>query len=146
MKTDVENIWITDDPNSYKNRAKRFFSGEELDSMNLIHYYKVDYASMTPEEKKYRIKYLWYKVKTVKNVIRFLMHITSIKDEAIQEEEEEELNDKEIMIEEEENETDVLCFGISNDTFVTLWLCLMSIIHWLNVLTTPIAMIWPETF
>ena len=74
------------------------------------------------------------------------MHITSIKDEAIQQEEEEVLNDKEIMIEEEENETDVLCFGISNDTFVTLWLCVMSIIHWLNVLTTPIAMIWPETF
>ena len=59
--------------------------------MNLIHYYKVDFASMTPEEKKYRIKYLWYKVRTVYNVIRFLMYIEKVKDEAIQEEEDEDL-------------------------------------------------------
>ena len=30
--------------------------------------------------------------------------------------------------------------------FVTLWMCLMTIIHWLNMLSTPIAMIWPNTF
>ena len=48
VKTDVENIWITDDPNSFKNKVKRYFSGEEDDAMNLIHYYKVDFASMTP--------------------------------------------------------------------------------------------------
>lgn len=76
VKTDVENIWITDDPNSFKNRVKRYFSGEDDDAMNLIHYYKVDFASMTPSEKKYRIKYLWYKVKTVYNTVRFLLYIT----------------------------------------------------------------------
>ena len=148
VKTDVENIWITDDPNSFKNRVKRYFSGEDDDAMNLIHYYKVDFASMTPSEKKYRIKYLWYKVKTVYNTVRFLLYITKVKDAAIQEEEEEELNDKAVMLEDtkDEGKADHLCCGMSLNDFVLLWMCFMSLIHWMNMLSTPIAMLWPDTF
>ena len=107
---------------------------------------------MTPEEKKYRIKYLWYKVKTLYNTVRFLMYVTSIKDAAIQEEEDEENNDKAVMVEEvsaeikDENQADVLCFGMTSEDFMTLWLCFMSIIHWLNMLSTPVALLWPDTF
>ena len=78
IKTNVENIWITENPNSFKNKVKRYFSMEEQEGMNLIHYYKVDYASMSPEEKKYRIKYLWFKVKTVYNAVRFMMYIHKV--------------------------------------------------------------------
>ena len=50
IKTKVENIWVTDDPNSFKNKVKRYIRGDESDSMNLMHYYKVpDFASMTPD-------------------------------------------------------------------------------------------------
>ena len=100
VKTDVENIWITENPNSFKNKVKRYFSMEEEDGMNLIHYYKVDYASMSPEEKKYRIKYLWYKVKTVYNAVRFMMFLNTRNEvKLIEKEERSELHDKGVMIE-----------------------------------------------
>ena len=30
--------------------------------------------------------------------------------------------------------------------FNTLWLCYMSVIHWLNMLSTPIALLWTNIF
>ena len=30
--------------------------------------------------------------------------------------------------------------------FNTIWLCYMSVIHWLNILSTPIAIIWANKF
>ena len=75
-------------------------------------------------------------------------YINLIKDAAIQEQEEEELNEKALIFEEEKDEdnADVLCVGMTLNDFVTLWMCFMSIIHWLNMLSTPIAMLWPDTF
>ena len=75
----VPNIWITEDQNSFKERCKRYFSGESDEVMNLAYYYKVDYHSMSQEEKKYRIKYLWFKVRCVYNAIRFLRFCFDIK-------------------------------------------------------------------
>ena len=30
--------------------------------------------------------------------------------------------------------------------FNTIWLCYMTVIHWLNILSTPIALIWTNIF
>ena len=91
---------------------------------------------------------MWYKVKTVYNTVGFLNYITKVKDAAKLEEEEEELNDKAVLLEDtkDESKADNLCCGMSFNNFVTLWMCFMSIIHWLNMLSTPIAMLWPDTF
>lgn len=46
----------------------------------------------------------------------------------------------------DEGKADHLCCGMSLNDFVLLWMCFMSLIHWMNMLSTPIAMLWPDTF
>ena len=40
----------------------------------------VDFANMTPDEKSYRVKYLWFRVRTVYNMIKFIVILRLNKD------------------------------------------------------------------
>ena len=80
IKRAVPNIWIDEEEHySIKARWNRYWSGEAGEVLNLAYYYEVDYKSMSYEEKKYRIKYLWFKVRTVYNAIRFIRYCFHIK-------------------------------------------------------------------
>ena len=63
----VKNIWRDED---------EYFKNKTLGCLPCIHSSRiinsVDFASMSAEEKKYRVKYLWFKVRTVHNMIKFI--------------------------------------------------------------------------
>ena len=83
IKRAVPNIWIDPEEHySMKARWKRYWSGEADEVLNLAYYYDVDWKKMSFEEKKYRIKYLWFKVRTVFNAIRFIGYCFHIKNVA----------------------------------------------------------------
>ena len=47
VKRTVPNLWKPEDQNSFKERWKRYLSGESALVQNLAYYYEVDYASMS---------------------------------------------------------------------------------------------------
>lgn len=52
-----------------------------------------------------------------------------------------------MQVEEDEyDEKPVVCYCIPLEKVVFAWLCIMSFFHWINLLFTPIVMLWPELF
>ena len=99
---------------------------------------------MSAEEKKYRIRYLWFRVRTVYNMIRFVTILRENKHES----EMLKANDNPLSMEvEEDNEDDEELFcRVKKDTIWFVWFNLMCFVHWLNLLLIPITWHWPELF
>ena len=75
---------------------------------------------MSDEEKKYRIRYLWFRVRTVYNMIRFVVILRQNRDEeqAARGHDEE----REMLVEEDEYEGETfVCYCIKLDTVMFAW-------------------------
>ena len=105
----------------------------------------VGFKYMTPDEKQYRIKYLWHRARICYNVIRF---VNTLRDNVAWHEEIENLQDASYMEHEETEKEDIgkICFCFTFEELTTLWLCLISFVHWVNLVLTPIIMLWPMLF
>ena len=104
------------------------------------------FRNMTPAERKYRIKYLWSRARIVYNMIRFLIMIDTNRKEN---EEKLDLDHAHFILREEDGlivqeRVKKICFCLSFQYTLVIWLTFMSFVHWFNLLVTPIVMLWPE--
>ena len=97
---------------------------------------------MTPEERKQRIRYLWFRVRCVYNMIRFfnMLRINKEQGDELRED-----HSPHAMMQDdgEEEESEHWC---NKENTIVMWQIVMSFLHWLNLLITPIVMLWPELF
>ena len=53
----------------------------------------------------------------------------------------------EMLMEDDEHEKEsIICFCIPWKDFILVWKCFMSNVHWFNLISTPLVMLWPELF
>ena len=53
----------------------------------------------------------------------------------------------EMLMEDDENEEESkFCFCIPWNDFILVWKCFMSWVHWFNLISTPLVMLWPDLF
>ena len=100
---------------------------------------------MTDEQRQYRLKYLWFRVRCVYNMIRF---VAILKENLanVEAERYNGLNIEMLMEDEEVEQESFFCFCILWKDFILVWKCYMSWVHWFNLISTPLLLLWPELF
>lgn len=100
---------------------------------------------MSKSEKEYRLEYLWFRVRTIYNMIKFISFLKQM--QKTSDENNIKSNGSDMIVDEGDGEEDPsICCNIKFSHIRLLWIILMSFVHWLNLLTTPVVMLWPEIF
>lgn len=138
----VDNIW--NETGSVKCRCCSFWPCTEKKQM-IVESVCTDFQRMTQEERRYRIKYLWFRVRCVYNMMRFVIVLkTNLKNG--EDDRENETNLEMLMEDEEFEQVNKLCGFITWASFIFVWRLLMSFVHWFNLISTPLLLLWPELF
>lgn len=121
----------------------RFCNGDDRIDRNI----DIGWEDLAPKYKKYRIKYLWFRARCVYNMVRFVFSLNNNKASAESERDLLEAHTDMQVEEDEYNAPNPKLFGcIDFKGTIMLWLYFMSCLHWANLITTPIIMIWPQLF